>query len=432
MAPVAGVSRPARSARLVARATGVRPDEREAVAWSFALFFCVFASWYALRPVRDALGVAGSARDLPRLFLVTLGATLAVAPVVSALVSRVPRGRALAVAYRAIAVTLLALFVLLRAPATSALAGRAFFVWASVLNLAEIALAWALMADVFTREQGIRLFALVGGGGTLGAIVGAAVAGALAQRADATWALVVSAALLEAAVRCVRGVARAAPRGDHLRAPYAAGGVLRWLRRTARDPFFLGVCAYLVLFTFTSTTLYLEQGRIVKAALATTSERAAFFARIDFAVNATTLLLQLFVAGRVVRRVGVGAALAALPLFTLACFVALRAAPVLAVLAVCQIARRALDFALAKPAREVLFTVVRPEDRYKAKSFIDTFVYRSGDAVAAVSLEHVGTPALVLGVGVVCGAWAIVGVALGRATPREERAASGRDVACGA
>ncbi len=401
-------------AHAVARATGARADEQAMVGWSFGLFFCVFASWYVLRPLRDAMGIAGSTRDLPRLFLVTLGATLAIAPLVSALVSHVSRRRALAVVYRFLVATLVVFFFLLRGPAPSLLAARVFFVWASVFNLLEITLAWALMADVFTREQGIRLFALIGAGGTLGAIAGSTATALLARRVDVATALLVAAALLEGAVRCVDRIAVATPQGDHLGEPYATGGVFGWLQRTLRDPFFLGICAYLALFTFTSTVLYLEQGRIVKASLASTSERTELFARIDFAVNALTLLLQVFVIGRVIRWIGVGVALAALPLFTFACFVVLRAAPVLGVLVVCQVARRALDFALTKPAREVLFTIVRPEDKYKAKSFIDTFVYRSGDAMAAVSFEHVWGPLLVLGMAVVCCAWAAVGVGLGR------------------
>jgi AAA family ATP:ADP antiporter len=413
----------------------MRPNERAPVAWSFALFFCVFASWYALRPLRDALGVAGSAGELPRLFLATLAATLAVAPLVSALVSKVARRRSIAIAYRALGATLLVFFVALRGPPAGLAAARLFFVWASVFNLVAVSLAWALMADVFTREQGVRLFALIGAGGTLGGMLGSAAAAVLARRAGAAATLLVAAALLEAAVRCVGRIATTAAHGDHLEGAYPHGGTFRWLRRTLRDPFFLGIGSYLVLFAFTSTVLYLEQGRIVKASLADTAERAGLFARIDLAVNALTLVLQVFVAARIIRSIGVGLALAALPFLTLSCFVALRAAPALGVLVVCQVARRSVDFSLTKPAREVLFTIVRPEDKYKAKSFIDTFVYRSGDALAAASFEHVLGPLLVVGMAVACAGWALVGIALGRARPREpshrtngpERTTQGRE-----
>ena len=406
---------PALRAASAANATGVEPAERGVVAWSFALFFCVFASWYVLRPLRDAMGIAGSTRDLPRLFLVTLGVTLAITPALAALVSRVPRRRILAIAYRFLVATLVVFFFLLRGASPSPSAARAFFVWASVFNLLEITLAWALMADVFSRAQGIRLFAIVGAGGTLGAVVGSLATAILVPRVGAAATLLVSAALLECGARCVDGVARAAPPPAEAEAPAARPDALGWIRRMATSPFFLAVCAYLALFTFTSTVLYLEQARIVKATLADTAVRAELFARMDFAVNALTLVLQLFVVGRALRFVGIGVALAALPALTFACFVALHLAPALAVLVVCQVARRTLDFAVTKPAREVLFTVVSPEDKYKAKSFIDTFVYRSGDALAAVSFEGVWGPAVVGGMAIVCGAWAVLGMALGRA-----------------
>jgi AAA family ATP:ADP antiporter len=399
----------------VAQAAGVEPRDRQRVAWSFGLFFCVFASWYVLRPLRDAMGTLGDVRSLPRLFLVTLSVTLVLTPVASALASRLPRRRFVAIAYRVLAGSLVVFFLLLHGASPPPLAARAFFVWASVLNLFAIALAWSFMADVFSRAEGVRFFALIGGGGTLGGIAGSLATAALVDRVGAAPMLLVAAALLEGAVACAMRTAShawAAPGDD---AAVVEGGTVRWLRRAVTSPFFLAVCAYLVLFTFTSTLLYLEQARIVKADLADTAARAALFARMDLAVNALTLALQLFVVGRALRAVGIGAALAALPLFTFGCFVALRMAPLLGVLVVCQVARRTLDYAVTKPAREVLFTVVRPEDKYKAKSFIDTFVYRSGDALAAVSFEGAWGPALVGTMAVVCAAWALLGVMLGRA-----------------
>jgi AAA family ATP:ADP antiporter len=388
------------------------------VAWSFGLFFCVFASWYVLRPLRDAMGILGDARSLPRLFLVTLSVTLALTPIASAIASRVPRRRFVAIAYRVLAVTLLAFFLVLRGPAPDPLVARAFFVWASVLNLFAIALAWSFVADVFSRGEGVRLFALIGGGGTLGAMAGSLAAAVLVDRVGAPPMLVLAALLLECAVACALRTAQCVWQAPGDDAACAGGGTVRWLRDAIASPFFLAVCAYLVLFTFTSTLLYLEQARIVKASVPDTAARAALFARVDLAVNALTLALQLFVVGRALRVVGIATALAVLPAVTFACFAALRVAPVLGVLVVCQIARRTLDFAVTKPAREVLFTVVRPEDKYKAKSFIDTFVYRSGDALAAVSFEGVWGPAVVGAMAVVCAVWALLGIALGRAKSR--------------
>jgi AAA family ATP:ADP antiporter len=384
---------------------------RADVRWSFALFFCVFAAWYAVRPVRDAMGIVGSVRDLPRLFLVTLAVTLGVTPLFSAMVSRLPRSRFVAVAYRIAALSLVAFALLLRGPSPNAEIARVFFVWSSVLNLFLITLAWALMADVFSREDGIRFFALIGGGGTLGAIVGSGIASLFGGEANVPVSLFAGGLLLEAAVRCAhRTGATSSTAGRAL----PEGGVLKWMRSAMLSPYFLGICTYLVAFTFSSTVLYFQQASIVKATLLGTSARTLLFARIDLATNVLTFVLQISIVGRSLRFAGIGAALALLPLYTLGCFVALHFAPVVWVLVVCQVSRRALDFAFAKPAREVLFTVVDPADKYKAKSFIDTFVYRSGDAFAAVGFAGLSIGALATLMGAVCGLWTIVAVALGR------------------
>jgi AAA family ATP:ADP antiporter len=402
------------------RVAGVDPREAPRVAWSFALFFCVFASWYVLRPLRDAMAITGDTQSLPRLFLVTLAVSLALTPALSTIVSRFPRRLFLAIAYRAIVASLLVFFVLLRGASPDPRAARAFFVWASVVNLFEIALAWGFMADLFSRAQGLRLFALIGAGGTLGAMLGSLATAALVGTIGAAGTLLVSAALLEAAVRCVRRIEPRAPHGHRAAQAerYKTGGTLAWLARAATSPYFLAICGYMALFTLTSTVLYLEQARIVKASVDGAAARASLFARMDLAVSALALVLQLFFAGRALRMLGVGIALALLPAVTLAGFAALRVAPVLTVLVVCQVARRTLDYALAKPAREVLFTVVQPEDKYKAKSFIDTFVYRSGDAIAAVGFEGIGRPVLAFAMVIACAAWVVLAVVLGATRPR--------------
>jgi AAA family ATP:ADP antiporter len=400
------------------------PAERAAVRWSFGLFFCVFAGWYAIRPVRDAIGIAGNVRQLPQLFLITLGATLLVSPLLSALVSRLPRRRFITVAYRAAALSLLAFALLFRGGAPSPGVARVFFVWSSVLNLFEITLAWALMADLFSRESGIRVFAFIGGGGTLGAILGSALASAIVG-ASLSVALCVSALLLEGAVLCTR---RISVTGCAPERPYPEGGLFAWLGSALRSGYFLAICGYLLAFTFSSTVLYLEQARILEAGLHDTAARAALLARIDLAANLLSFALQVTVVGHSLERVGIGSALALLPLVTLACFVALRCAPLLPVLVACQVGRRAIDFAFTKPAREVLFTVVQPADKYKAKSFIDTFVYRSGDAFGALGVGGLSAVALVGAMIAVCGTWAVVGVALGRASSNDGGGPARRDI----
>lgn len=408
-----------------AAALGVRSGEGRAVACAFLWFFCVLASYYVLRPVREAMGIVGNVKDLTRLFLGTLAATLVLTPVLAALVSRLPRRRFVPIVYRFFALNLVVFWLFLRGDGIAPNVARAFFVWTSVFNLFALSVFWGLLADLFRREEGARLFGVIGAGGTLGAIAGSFVTAALVERLGIAALVLVSAGLLELAVRFIGALVRArgdSPANDRQeRVP--EGGVLRWLPALLRSRQLLAIVGYMLLFSFTSTCVYFEQARIVKAAIATSAARTALFARMDLAANLLALVIQAFAVARVLRRLGVGGTLVLLPLLTLAGFFALGASPTLAVLVVFQVLRRAADYGVAKPAREVLFTVLPRDEKYKAKSFIDTFVYRTGDALGAVVDGLLPGSALgLLAVAVPLGvAWAGTSLYLGRA----HRAAAG-------
>lgn len=364
--------------------------------------------------------VFGNVKDLSRLFLFTLAATLLFTPVLAALVSRFPRRRFVPIVYRLFALKLVVFYALLRGPTVRPIVAQAFFVWSSVASLFALSVLWGLMADLFRREQGLRLFGLIGGGGTLGAMAGSLTTAILVERLGIASLVLLSAVLLELAVRCVRALVRGV--GDVREAAASAagvpeGGILRWLRALPRSPYLLAIIVYMLLFTFTSTCVYFEQARIVKASVETSGARTALFAKMDLVVNVLSLVLQSLVVGPLLRRLGVGGTLALLPIFTLVGFVALGAFPSLVVLVAFQVLRRATDYGIAKPSREVLFTVVPREEKYKAKSFIDTFVYRGGDAFGAFAFDAL---AKTLGAGLlavsvpVCLAWAAVALFLGR------------------
>jgi AAA family ATP:ADP antiporter len=264
-----------------------------------------------------------------------------------------------------------------------------FFVWTSVFNLFVVSIFWAVMVDVFDPEQGKRLFAFIALGGTLGGIAGAGLTAALAQRLGPVQLLLVSAVLLELGVRCVLRLTR---ESRTTRAPAAldperpiGGTALAGMAHVVRSPYLLGVCGYMLLFTLGSTVLYFHQARLAEQAFADAAGRTAFFARLDLAVNLLTALMQVLLTGRLLHRLGVAGTMILLPALTLAGFTLLGFAPLLAAFVVFQALRRAGEYAVAKPTRELLYTVLEREDKYKAKNFIDTFAYRAGDQVAAWS-----------------------------------------------
>lgn len=428
---------------LASRAVELREGEAPALGWATAYYFLLLASYYVLRPLRDEMGVRGSPDALSWLFVGTLAGTAALSPLFSALVSKYPRKVFVPVVYRVLLGTLVAFWALLRfGPAGWHLpAAQVFFVWVSVFNLFAISVFWGFLADLFRPEAGRRLFGFIAVGGTLGAVAGAALTATLARLLGPTNLILLAALLLEGAVFCVRGLVRHFGVDDPSRAPSAPGeppegvppgtGVLSGMRLVAGSPYLLAISLFLLLYTVSSTFLYFEQARIVKAALADSAARTAFFARIDLLVNLLAAFTQVFLTGRVVKALGVGGTLAALPLLTLAGFTALAVSPTAPVLVLVMVGRRAGDFALIRPARELLFTVLPREEKYAAKNFVDTFVYRSGDVAGAFAdkgLRAVGaTGAALAGLFLpLAVAWALLSAWLGR---RQGRLAAARAAA---
>jgi AAA family ATP:ADP antiporter len=365
---------------LLRRFVDVQGGEVRPLLLGSAYHFCLLAGYFILRPLRDEVGIASGVKGLPWLFAGTLAATLLLHPLFSVLVARWPARRFIPAAYRFFAVNLVVLFVLLRwaGPATQTWLGAAFFVWTSLFNLFVVSVCWGFLADSFSPEQARRLFGFVGFAGTAGALAGAAVAATLVGLLGRTGLLLVSAALVEAAVLLVRRFPAAAG------APRRIGGtVLGGIVQVVRSPRLRAISVYMLAFTIGSTFLYFQQADLIGRAIAGRDARAALLARMDVAVQALTIVSQLFVTGRVLARWGTGVALALVPVLSIAGFLALGLAPSLTLLVVFQVLRRSGELALSRPAREVLYTTVPRADKYKAKTFIDTFVYRAGDQAGA-------------------------------------------------
>ena len=412
--------------QLLKHAIDVRPAEMRALAWSWLYIFSVLFSYYILRPIRDEMGVAGGVENLQWLFTGTLLGMIAVNPPFAALVARLPRARFIAFTYRFFMANLFlfAALLYLASAEQNIWVGRVFFIWTSVFNLFVVSIFWALMVDVFDAEQGKRLFGFIAAGATLGGIVGSSLTVTLAKQVPATYLLVGSAVLLEIAVFCVR---RLSLLSDALhRTPTTGrdeipigGSVFSGFTHAFNSTYLINVSIFILLFAVTSTFLYFQQAEIARQSFADRGARTAFFARVDLSVNVLTLGAQLFLTARVLRLVGVGLTLAALPLLSIFGFSFLALTPTIAVLVAYQVIRRATNFAFARPTREILFTVVAREDKYKAKSFIDTVIYRWGDQVGAWSYAVLGFFGLgMTGISVVAVpisiVWLVNGLWLGR------------------
>jgi ATP:ADP antiporter, AAA family len=420
--------------RILRRTVDVREHETVALVASCAYFFFVLSAYYVLRPVRDEMGVAGGVENLAWLFTGTLVGMLLVHPLFSALVARLPRRRFVPLSYRFFILNLVGFVVGFGAADTDqdVWVGRVLFVWTSVFNLFVVSVFWSFMTDLYRPAQSQRLFGLIAVGGTLGAIVGSAITSILAHLVGPVNLLLVSAVLLELAVRAARaldGQEASLARGAALDGADAiadegarviGGGVFDGIGHVARSPYLLGIAALMLFFTIASTFLYFQQTAIVARVFEGAPQaRTRLFASIDLAVNVLTLATQLFLTGRMLRWLGVAVSLAVLPLMTLIGFGVLGTVPVLAVLVVFQVLRRAGNFAIQRPAREVLYTVLPRADKYKAKNFNDTFVYRLGDQLGAWSYTAIawvglGLSGLALTMVPLSAVWLLLALWLGR------------------
>jgi AAA family ATP:ADP antiporter len=280
--------------------------------------------------------------------------------------------------------------------------GRIFFIWVSVFNLFVISVFWSFIVDVFNSEQGKRLFGVLAAGSTLGGIAGSAITSGLVDKLGQSWLLLVSIVLLEVAVFASKRLSLVS-KAFHTPAQMAdksqvriGGGIFAGMLHTFRSPYLLGISAFILFYTITSTFLYFHQASIVEVHFTDRVSKTAFFANIDLWVNILTLVVQVFLTGRLVRKLGMAVTLCILPFISLLGFAGLASFPLVAVFVVVQVGRRVANFSMARPAREILFTSLSREDRYKAKNFIDTVVYRTGDQMA--SWSYAGLTAIGLGI----------------------------------
>jgi len=378
----------------IRRLVPVERSEVATVAWAFAQFACVLTATFVLRAVRDEMGVAGGVKQLPWLFSATFLATLALVPAYGWASMRLGR-RALHVAvYGTLAISMLALWLAFTTVPAEHVRwiSRVAFVWLSVINMIAVAAFWSSIVDVFSVEQGHRLFGLVAAGGTFGALVGPAIALGLAESVGFEPIFGVSALAFAAAIVCgLRLDRRVEGRPGVVSGVRPVGGsILGGLRAVARSGPLRGIAVYIALYTATSTVLYIVQAGIVEQAIADPDARTAWFARIDLAVNILAFVVQLAITGAVLRRMALGAVLVVLPVVTVVVLVVLGAWPTLAVLAIAQTIRRACEHAVAKPGRELLYAGLDREAKYKGQNAVDTVVYRACDAVAAWLVRVVG------------------------------------------
>ena len=390
---------------LLRRVVDVEPGEVRAMLLSTLYFFFTLASYFVLRPIRDEFGVASGVRNLPWLFAGTLALMLVANPLYAAIIVRFPVRKFIAITYQFFVMNLLLFYAATRMGADPKVMGVVFWMWTSVMSLFVVSVFWSVMVDIFRSGQAKRLFGFIAVGGTFGSIAGSATTALLVRGIGTVNLLIVSAVLLEiaavmamlipASVPDTRGDAHVQPETTEAQTSRLArerkpiGGSL-WAGFThlVRSRYLTAIAAFLLLYTFGSTVLYFAQTEIIGMYYTDRDARTAVLAQIELTTQVLTAVTQAFLTGRIIRVFGLPAALALMPVLSVIGFAAIGMSawgvtPLLATFVALAVLRRAANFAVTNPSMEILFTVVTREDKYKAKSFIETFLYRAGDQIAA-------------------------------------------------
>ena len=414
-------------ARLIGLTVKVEPHEIKALTLACLCNFMLLGSYYILRPLRDTMATVFGVGQLQLLFTGTFVVILLCAPVYAWSASKFKLTRLLPGVFWFLLANLGIFYVLFHATSQNHWVAAAYFWWFSAINLILISVFWTLMADLFSAGQATRLFAFIAAGGEIGAIFGPIVTTSSAEALGIDGLLLVAIAgfaiMIVLVHMLVREKARLQSSGHEAQRTTLdhslPGNPWRGFRLLVQSPYMLGQAAFMVLMTWIATILYFLQTDLIAKTYAGVARRAIAFADVDLFVNICSAIILVFGLGRVLRRFGVTASLMLSPLLMLAACVGVIIAPSFFMVQTARALQRISQYAIARPSREVLFTVVDQQSKYKAKNVIDTVVYRFGDLTAAwmqAGLRAAGFALIgAMSVGIaVSAAWSFVALNLGR------------------
>ncbi len=422
--------RPSVIGRIFSSLTSVERSELPSVIVAFFLFFCVLGGYFAVRPVRETVGTILGRDRVANLYLATWIASLAIVPIYGAVVAKLRRSVFLPLIYGFVAVALAIVGGVLQNQSRNVAVGQFFYVFISVLSLFLVSVFWSFLVELFDSGQAKRLFPVIAAGGTAGALVGPLFTDFAARSIGNGGILFVGAALFAFAVVLQAILIRLwksapEPHGERGEAHYQSrdralgGNPFAGITLVLRSPYLLAIAAYVALLATANTFLYFEQLRLVATTFADTQTRTSVFARIDWIVQSLTILGQLFITGRIASRLGLVVLLTIIPVAIFFGFIVLATWNTFMVLAVVIVLRRSGEYAFVRPGREMLWTPMSKETKYKAKNFVDVPVYRGADAAVAQLQRGIegagfGVQSLALLGALAAALWAVNGWWLGR------------------
>ena len=383
---------------LFGKLIGVEKHEYAAVGWSFAYFFCVLSAYYIIRPIREAMGVGSGPNTLPWLFFATFVTTLIATPIFGWVASRYTRRQFLPWVYLFFISNIIIFWIVfsnaVNTESDHIWLGRIFFVWISIFNLFVVSVFWSFMAEIYTREQGRRLFGFITSGGSIGAFLGGVATSFLAVRIGFQNVFPIAAIMLLLAIFCIKQLRKQSTQDSEETSIDATakdrplgGNPFAGITHVFSSKFFSAIVVKSIIASLLGTALYMFTARLVEVSIPDTNEQTQFFSNINNWTNLLAMIGQMLVVKQVVQRFGVGVSMTLLPIASVAGFVLLAVEPTLAVVALVTVLRRALGFGFSKPTTDMLYSVVTPEEKYKTKNFIDTAVYRAGDVIGILGIR---------------------------------------------
>jgi len=414
---------PSMLGRALSRVATIEPRELSAVVAAFLLFFFMWAGYFAVRPVRETIGTIIGRDQTADLWIATSIASILIIPAYGWIVAKFRRSSFLPGMYALVALVFVATALAFRGDHIDPLAGKAFYVFISVVNLFIISVFWSFLLELFDSNQSKRLFGVIAAGGSAGALAGPLVSDVSVSHIGTSGVLILGALLFVAAIICQRVLLRI----WHDRAGTArrederplGGNIIAGVTAILKSPYIMGIAVFVFFISTVTTLLYFEQLRLVEVNYPDITDRTRIFARFDWIVQTLTVLSQIFLTGRIAKKFGVIALVTAVPLVMVGGFLALAATGTLGVLALVWIGRRAMEYAFVRPGREMLWSPLDKETKYKAKNTVDVPVYRGSDAIVAQvnkAMEGAGmapTSIAAVGAGVAL-MWAGVGWWLGK------------------
>jgi AAA family ATP:ADP antiporter len=427
------------------RILGLQKHEYVPVGWSFAYFFCVLSSYYILRPVRESMAVGSGPNTIPWLFFGTFVAMVIVSPIFGWVTSKYSRRQFLPWVYLFFITNILIFWLVFSLAIDRAAVGavdndsghiwlgRIFFVWISIFNLFVVSVFWSYMADIYTREQGRRLFGFITAGGSIGALIGGFATSMLVVKIGFQNLFPIAATMLLIAVFCIRHLqtfidndSTGAVALQPTSAKSLGGNPFAGITHVFSSKYFTRIAFTSLMASLLGTALYMFMAQLVDQEIAGPDERTRFFSNINNWTNLFSLLGQMLVVKHVVSRFGIGISLTLLPIASIAGFAILALEPTLAIVAILTVARRALGFGFSKPTSDMLYSVVTREEKYKVKNFIDTAIYRGGDLAGTLAVG--GLFAMGLGIAAISivmipysAAWGVISYWLGNDYRRQAK-----------